>query len=66
MLFRSKASYDIRRISTDTSGLVTLLEDGIAKAAAGETSFDEIIRELPRLSVPRPLGEIRRLLGVRE
>lgn len=61
-----KTSYDIRRISTETSGLVTLLEDGIAKAASGETSFDEIIRELPRLSPPRSLGEVRRLLGARE
>ena len=44
----------------------TLLEDGIAKAAAGLTTFDEIIRQLPRLSRPRPIGELRRLLGVCE
>lgn len=59
-----KTSFEIRRISTETSGLVTLLEDGIVKAADGETSFEEIIRELPRLSAPRPLTELRRLLGV--
>ena len=61
-----RTSFEIRRISTETSGLVTLLEDGIAKAADGETSFEEIIRELPRLSSPRPLAELRRLLGVKE
>jgi type IV pilus assembly protein PilB len=60
-----RTSFEIRRISTETSGLVTLLEDGIVKAAAGETSFEEIIRELPRLCPPRPLAELRRLLGVR-
>jgi len=60
-----KTSFDIRRISTETSGLVTLLEDGIVKAAAGQTSFEEVVRELPRLSPPRPLPELRRLLGVR-
>jgi type IV pilus assembly protein PilB len=61
-----KTSFEIRRISTETSGLVTLLEDGIVKAAAGETTFEEIIRELPRLSAPRPVVELRRLLGVKE
>ena len=60
-----RTSYEIRRICTETSGLVTLLEDGITKAAAGETTFEEIIRELPRLSPPRPLAELHRLLGVR-
>ncbi len=59
-----KTSYEIRRISTESSGLVTLLEDGIVKAAGGLTSFEEIIRMLPRLSKPRPLPELRRLLGV--
>lgn len=61
-----KTSFEIRRISTETSGLVTLLEEGIVKAAAGETSFEEIVRELPRLAPPRPLVELRRLLGVKE
>ena len=61
-----KTSFEIRRISTETSGLVTLLEDGIVKAAAGDTTFEEIIRELPRLSAPRPIAELRRLLGVKE
>ena len=43
---------------------MTLIEDGIAKAAAGLTSYEEIIRQLPRLSRPRSLGELHRLLGV--
>jgi type IV pilus assembly protein PilB len=45
-----KTSYEIRRISIETSGLVTLLEDGIVKASQGLTSFEEIIRMLPRLA----------------
>ncbi|MBM3770886.1 MAG: type II/IV secretion system protein [Acidimicrobiia bacterium] len=60
-----KTSFEIRRISTETSGLVTLLEEGIVKAAAGATTFEEIVRELPRLSPPRPLVELQRLLGVK-
>ena len=61
-----KTAYEIRRVCIEASGLVTLVEDGIAKAAAGLTTFEEIIRQLPRLSRPRPIGELRRLLGVSE
>jgi type IV pilus assembly protein PilB len=61
-----RTAFEIRRVCLESSGLVTLLEDGIAKAAAGLTSFEEIIRQLPRLNRPRPIGELRRLLGVHE
>ena len=58
-----KTSYEIRRISTESSGLVTLVEDGVHKAASGATSLNEVIRGLPRVAKPRPLREIRRILG---
>lgn len=58
-----KTSYEIRQISIEYSGLVTLLEDGLVKAAQGITSVDEVLRCLPKLSVPRPLVEIQRLSG---
>lgn len=58
-----KTSHEIRRISTESTGLVTLLEDAIFKGAQGLTSWDEIIRQVPRLSRPRPVSELRRLLG---
>ncbi len=58
-----RTSYEIRSISIEHSGLVTLLEDGLLKAAAGVTSIDELLRCLPKLSPPRPLAEIRRLSG---
>ncbi len=59
-----RTSYEIRRISAQTSGLVTLLEDGILKAAQGQTTHEELVRCLPRLMKPRPVPELRRLLGV--
>jgi type IV pilus assembly protein PilB len=55
--------HDIRQISIESSGLVTLLEDGIAKAAQGKVSLQEVLRRLPRTNRPRPLHELRRLLG---
>ncbi len=58
-----KTVQEIRRTSIETSGLVTLLEDGIAKAALGKVSLPEVLRRLPRSVKPRPLHELRRLLG---
>jgi type IV pilus assembly protein PilB len=56
-----RASYDIRRISIESSGLITLLEDGLEKASRGMTSIAEVLRMLPRPDKPRSLLEIRRL-----
>ena len=58
-----KSSSEIRQLSVETSGMVTLLEDAVHKAVQGLTTFDEIIRQIPRIGSPRPVSEIRRLLG---
>jgi type IV pilus assembly protein PilB len=58
-----KTTHEIRRLSIESAGLVTLLEDGIAKAARGKVSLPEVMKRLPRLDRPRPLFELRRLLG---
>ncbi len=58
-----RTSHEIRKIGIESSGLVTLIEDGIHKAASGETTLEEVLRCLPRSHKPRPLGKIRRLLG---
>lgn len=58
-----KTVNEIRRLSIESAGLVTLLEDGIAKAARGQVSLPEVLKRLPRFDKPRPLFELRRLLG---
>lgn len=63
-ILEHKSSYEIRKISVETSGMVTLMEDGIVKGARGLISMHEIITDLPRLGKPRPLHELRRILGV--
>jgi type IV pilus assembly protein PilB len=62
-ILERRTSHEIRTISVQHSGLVTLLEDGLVKAAAGLTSVEEILRCLPKLATPRPLAEIRWLSG---
>jgi type IV pilus assembly protein PilB len=63
-ILNKKSSYEIRKISIETSGMVTLIEDGLVKGARGEVSLHEIITDLPRLGKPRSLAELRRILGV--
>ena len=62
-VLQRRASKELRKISIESAGLLTLLEDGIVKAADGATAFDELLRSLPRLQTPRPLAELRRLIG---
>ena len=63
-MIEHKTSQEIRRISIEATGLVTLMEDGLVKAAAGATTIPELLRCLPRLQKPRPLSELKRLLEV--
>jgi type IV pilus assembly protein PilB len=63
-IIERRTSQEIRRISIGGSELVTLLEDGLAKAAQGVTTIAELLRGLPRMQRPRPLPELRRLLGM--
>jgi type IV pilus assembly protein PilB len=58
-----KMSQEIRTIAMEANGLVTLLEDGIVKAAAGLTTAEELVRCLPRVHPPRPLSKLQRLSG---
>lgn len=62
-VLQRKTTHELREISLEKAGLVSLLEDGITKAALGITTVDEILRTLPRVHKPRPLVELRRILG---
>ncbi len=63
-ILEKKTSYQIRNISIHSSGLVTLMETGIAVAATGATTIEEALRCLPRLQKPRPLPIVQNLLGL--
>ncbi len=62
-ILERRTSTQIRQISVESSNLITLLEDGLVKAATGQTTLNEILRQLPRLHPPRPLSELKRLCG---
>ena len=58
-----QSAFEIRQLARG-GDMMSLLEDGIEKAARGLTTVSEIVRLLPRLDKPRPLQELRRLSGV--
>lgn len=62
-ILQNRTSYEIRRISVETSGLVTLFEDGFIKAAQGQVPLTEVMKNLPKLEKIRPIGDLCRLLG---
>lgn len=62
-VLKNKTTHELREISIKSTGMVTLLESGIYKAAMGITTIEEVLRCLPRLVPPRPFSEIKRLLG---
>ncbi len=62
-ILKNSTSHELREVSIASTGLVTLFESGIYKAATGATTIDEVLRCLPRLRPPRPLPELKRLLG---
>nr|WP_321404586.1 ATPase, T2SS/T4P/T4SS family [uncultured Desulfobacter sp.] len=59
-----KSTFDIRKISLETTSLVTLMEDALSKAADGITTLDEIFRCVPRLIPPRSIQTIKQLSGI--
>jgi len=63
-ILERRTSFDIRKIALESTGLVTLFEEGLVKASEGITSLEEVLRCLPLVIKPRPLEETRRLLGV--
>jgi type IV pilus assembly protein PilB len=62
-VMENRAASEIRRIAMESSAMVTLFEDGLVKAANGLITVQEVLRDLPRISQPRPLGELKRILG---
>ncbi|WP_338053430.1 GspE/PulE family protein [Rhabdochromatium marinum] len=58
-----QSSAQMRRISVESAGLVSLMEDGLAKAAQGLTTIKEVLGKLPRVGRPRSYREILAMVG---
>lgn len=57
-ILQKKTAHDIRRISVETSGLVSMREDAVAKVVKGVTTFEEVLQHTPRTFTMRPVRQI--------
>ncbi|MFP4580745.1 MAG: GspE/PulE family protein [Candidatus Sumerlaeia bacterium] len=64
-VLQKKTAYEIRRISVEETGLLTLLEDGISKVVSGITTIDEVRKHIPYVSKPRKIDTILGLTEVK-
>ncbi len=62
-ILKRMSSFQIRRLSIEKSGLITLQEAGIAKTVQGFTTLKEVIHNAPPSLKPRTPAEILRLIG---
>lgn len=60
-ILQKKMAHEIRRLSVETTGLVSMREDGIGKVVRGVTTFDEVLKHTPRTFNTRPLRQIMSL-----
>ena len=60
-ILEHKPAHIIRKISCDTTGLLSMREDAIAKVMRGYTTLDEVLRMTPKTFEPRPLNQIMTL-----
>ncbi|MCC6697379.1 MAG: Flp pilus assembly complex ATPase component TadA [Candidatus Hydrogenedentes bacterium] len=57
-ILAKRPAHTIRRISTETTGLISMREDAIAKTVRGFTTFEEVLRHTPRTFDTRSLKQI--------
>jgi len=57
-ILQKKSAHVIRQTCMDSTGLISMCEDGIAKVVRGATTFDEVFRRAPKMINPRPLRQI--------
>lgn len=57
-ILAKKPAHTIRELSVETTGLISMREDGCAKVVRGHTTLDEVLRHTPRTFNVRSLRQI--------
>ncbi len=57
-ILERKPAHIIRQISCDTTGLISMREDAVAKVVRGFTTFDEVLKHTPKTVQMRGLRQI--------
>ncbi len=62
-IINQEPSHVVRRISCDTTDLLSLMEDGLYKALKGYTTIEEVYRIAPRAHSNRSVEDIVKIMG---
>ncbi|MDQ6984650.1 MAG: GspE/PulE family protein [Ghiorsea sp.] len=62
-IINQEPSHVVRRISCDTTDLLSLMEDGLYKALKGHTTIEEVYRIAPRSNSNRSVEDIIKIMG---
>jgi len=57
-ILQKKTAHEIRRISVDTTGLISMREDAVSKVVKGITTYEEVLKQTPRTFQMRSLKQI--------
>jgi type IV pilus assembly protein PilB len=60
-ILRKSTAHEIRRLSVESTGLICMREDAVAKVVRGVTTFEEVLKHTPRTFGIRPLRQIMTL-----
>jgi len=60
-IIEKKTAHEIREISMESTGLVSMREDAVSKVIRGVTTFEEVLKHTPQTFAMRPLHQIRTL-----
>jgi len=62
-ILERRSSQEVRKISCDSTQLLSLMEDGLYKVLLGFTTVEEVYRIVPRAVSHRSVEEIYELMG---
>lgn len=57
-ILHKKTAHEIRKISVDTTGLISMREDAVSKVVKGITTYEEVLKQTPRTFQMRTLKQI--------
>jgi len=63
-IMRDVSNYQIRDLATTHGGMITMSEDALYKVFKNQTTFEEVVRNVPITTVPRPIAEITKIVEV--
>jgi type IV pilus assembly protein PilB len=62
-ILQKRPSHELRHLALEAPGFLHLQEDGVVKTLRGETTFNEVLENVPRVKCMRPLTRLVEMYG---